>query len=93
MGGSGGGQPPWTLREIREARGLTQPALASLAGVGHITVSRIERHKNVPTPRVARRLATALDLPVEEVAELAPAAGGAVVARRVVRRRRRPPIV
>jgi transcriptional regulator with XRE-family HTH domain len=33
------------LREAREARGLSQSALAALSGVGRVTVNRIENYK------------------------------------------------
>ncbi len=91
MDGFGGGRPPWRLREVREATGLAQPELAALAGVGGATVYRVERGRSAPTPRVARRLAGALGLPVAAVAELAPADGAPVVAR--VRHRHRHPAV
>jgi len=58
------------LKDARRQRGLTQHALAARAGVGDSTVLRAERGTHRTQPHVARRLAAALGLRPEEVAEL-----------------------
>jgi len=51
------------LRELREARGLTQVELARRAGVRQGTVSRIERHATMKIEfTVLEQLADALDV-------------------------------
>ena len=53
------------LRELREARGLTQTSLALLVGVAERTYRSWEAGTNVPTARNARRLARRLGVTVE----------------------------
>lgn len=63
-------KPASSLAELRAARGLSQNALAALAGVGASTISRIEaRPGHAPQPAVVRRLCTALAVPPGAVAE------------------------
>jgi transcriptional regulator with XRE-family HTH domain len=65
------------LEEARAARGLSQDALAELAAVGESTVGRIERGTTRPRPHVARRLAAALGLRVNDIEELRAVVAGA----------------
>ena len=57
--------PTSRLRELREARGLTQTSLALLVGVAERTYRTWEAGTNVPTARNARRLARRLGVTVE----------------------------
>lgn len=53
------------IRELREARGLTQAALAKRAGIGRVTLARIEVGAQAPSPWTLSRLARALKVKVE----------------------------
>lgn len=55
------------LRQARDARGLTQRALAARAGVGEKYLSRIERQLATPSVHVVVRLARALGLGVDQL--------------------------
>lgn len=44
------------LRELREARGMTQAALAGKVGVANTTISMIEVGINRPSVKLAKRL-------------------------------------
>jgi transcriptional regulator with XRE-family HTH domain len=55
---------PLRLREWRERRGLSLRALAERAGVGYVTVWRIEHGELSPTVAMLEKLARALDLDV-----------------------------
>jgi transcriptional regulator with XRE-family HTH domain len=55
------------LREIREARALTQGQLAQRAGLNMTTISRIENDLNRPTIPTLRALAQALDMSVADL--------------------------
>ena len=57
------------LRELREGKFLTRPALAQLAGVSEATIRNIETGKHWPTATTARRLATALGVEPHAVDE------------------------
>ena len=58
------------LRELRDAAGLTQRALANRAGVTVNTVSELERGENDnPTLGVLKALAVALGVPVTALFE------------------------
>lgn len=57
------------LRRLREDRGLTLRALAKKAGVGFVSVHRIETGKQDPTLSMLVRLAKALDVTVAELIE------------------------
>jgi transcriptional regulator with XRE-family HTH domain len=59
------------IREIREKRGLTQEAVAHDAGVTTATLGVIERGLSNPTWATLRRIASALDASMVEVARLA----------------------
>jgi len=58
---------PHALRFYRLALGLTRAELAVRAGVHVNTVSNVERRRNLPTLRTARKISAALVLPVAEV--------------------------
>jgi transcriptional regulator with XRE-family HTH domain len=59
------------IRELREKRGLTQEAVAHDAGVTTATLGVIERGLSNPTWATLRRIASALDASMVEVARLA----------------------
>lgn len=59
-----------TLAEHRAVRGLTQEALAELAGVTRKTINTVERGRFVPSTILALRLAQVLDVPVEALFSL-----------------------
>lgn len=61
------------MREVREARGLSQVALAAAAGLSRQSVSAIEAGRATPAVDVALRLASSLDTPVEALFGAAPA--------------------
>ena len=56
---------PNRIKERREARGLSQPAVARLLGVTEWTVRSWEAERTRPTKRHARALARVLDVDVE----------------------------
>ena len=58
------------LREMREARGLTQGQLAELVGVSRKTINTVENGIYVPSTVIALKLARALDEPVERLFSL-----------------------
>ena len=55
------------LRELREAKGLTQAQLADLIGVSRKTVNTVENGVFIPSTVVALKLAGALGCSVEEL--------------------------
>ena len=55
------------LRELREAKGLTQAQLADLIGVSRKTVNTVENGVFIPSTVVALKLAKALGCAVEEL--------------------------
>jgi putative transcriptional regulator len=59
------------LRELREAKSLTQAQLADLIGVSRKTVNTVENGVFVPSTVVALKLAGALGCAVEELFFLA----------------------
>jgi putative transcriptional regulator len=59
------------VRELREARNLTQAHLAELVGVSRKTVNTVENAVFVPSTVVALKLARALGEPVEALFWLA----------------------
>jgi transcriptional regulator with XRE-family HTH domain len=58
-------------KEWRESHGLTQRELAAEAGVGEVTVARIETGASV-TPPTARKIAEALGVSVADLLERPP---------------------
>lgn len=57
--------PAQALADARNAAGLSQTALAELAGVTKLTVLRIEKGERRPSVDIALALAAALDTTVE----------------------------
>jgi len=64
------------LRQIRDARGLTQSELADRMGVAQAFISQLETGRRRPSPALIGRIATALDVDAavltkgEEVSEV-----------------------
>jgi transcriptional regulator with XRE-family HTH domain len=58
------------LRELRIARGLTQPDLAAHVGTSASNISDLERGVKVPTLTTVARLADALDCNVSEMVDV-----------------------
>ena len=54
-----------SLKDVREARGLTQAQLGELIGVSRKTINTVENGVYVPSTVIALKLARALDEPVE----------------------------
>lgn len=65
------------LAERRKALGLTQEALADLMGVERTTVVRWERGESAPLPVVRPKLARALRISADRLAELLAPSGAA----------------
>lgn len=62
------------LRELREARGLSEQGLAELAGVPHAAISELESGRNRRLDHVIlERLARALDVELSDLVLLEPA--------------------
>lgn len=59
---------PARLKRLREARGLSQRALARACGVTSQAVSLIEAGRREPSLAMARRLAEALGVGLSELA-------------------------
>ncbi|MFM5894234.1 MAG: helix-turn-helix transcriptional regulator [Novosphingobium sp.] len=59
-----------TLKDKREARGLTQAQLAELVGVSRKTINTVENGVFVPSTVIALKLAAALGEPVEALFSL-----------------------
>ena len=55
------------LKEIRQARGFTQEALADQVGVTRQTIIAIEKSKFVPSVRLALEIAAILALPLDQI--------------------------
>jgi len=55
------------LRELREAKGLTQAQLADLIGMSRKTVNTVENGVFVPSTIVALKLAAAFGCAVEDL--------------------------
>ena len=55
------------VREMREARGLTQSELGDAIGVTRQTIAAIERRLYSPSLEAAFRLARRLDCPLESL--------------------------
>lgn len=75
------------VRVLREARGLTQAQMARLAGIPRATWGHIESGAGNPTLSVLDKLASALQVPIEELTGT-PSAGGRLYARAALRSRR-----
>ena len=59
------------IRQLREKSGMTQEAVAHEAGITASTLSVIERGESNPTWATVRRIATALNVSIVDVATLA----------------------
>jgi transcriptional regulator with XRE-family HTH domain len=57
------------LKRLREAKGLSQAALAARAGITREYVNKLEAGRYDPTVGTLRRLAKALGVPVTELLE------------------------
>ena len=55
------------VRRLRETAGLTQEALAQAAGIGRITLVRLENGKHVPKLTTLKAIAQVLAKPVEDL--------------------------
>jgi transcriptional regulator with XRE-family HTH domain len=55
------------LKRLREAKGLSQTALAEKAGISRGYLARLEAAKQDPTLSVIERLAKALRVPLAEL--------------------------
>ncbi len=55
------------IYQIREEKGLSQIELAKRSGVSQAFISQIEKGEKVPTVFIAKKLATALDITVDEM--------------------------
>jgi transcriptional regulator with XRE-family HTH domain len=58
-----------TLRRVRQAKGLSQTALAKRARLSRVYVNNLEAGKYYPTLGVLKRLAKALGVPVTALLE------------------------
>jgi len=59
-----------SLREVREAAGLTQGQLAETIGVSRKTINTVENGVFIPSTVIALKLGRALGRPVEELFRL-----------------------
>jgi len=75
------------VRQLREARGLTQQQMAKLAGIPRATWGHLETGSANPTLAVLDRAASALQVPLEELTA-APRAFGRKYEKAVLRTRR-----
>jgi transcriptional regulator with XRE-family HTH domain len=58
------------IRALRKSRGLSQEALAEMAGINLRTLQRIEAGNAIPRGETLRLLAQALDVPIEMFSEI-----------------------
>jgi len=75
------------VRHLREARGLTQGQMARLAGIPRATWGHLETGAANPTLAVLDKVATALQVPIEELTS-APRASGRLYPRGSLKLRR-----
>jgi len=75
------------VRQLREARGLTQEQVARLAKLPRATWSHVESGAGNPTLAVLDKVASALSVPIEELTA-APRAAGRLYAKDALRVRR-----
>jgi transcriptional regulator with XRE-family HTH domain len=59
---------PENLRTLRLARFFSQAELARRSGVHAITITRLETGRTAPSTRTVRALATALEVPPDQLA-------------------------
>lgn len=55
------------LKETRNQQGATQEALATAVGVTRQTIIAIEKDKFVPSVKLALEIASALNVPIDEL--------------------------
>lgn len=55
------------VRQLRVSRGWTHRQLAEAAGIGHPYVSKLEADMHIPSDRVLRAIATALEADPDEL--------------------------
>ena len=58
------------LRQVRDARGLTQNQLADLCDIGHVLIYRYENSVTEPSFRILTMLATKLEVRMDYLAGL-----------------------
>jgi len=75
------------VRLLRESRDLTQEQMARLAGIPRATWGHVESGAGNPTLSVLDRMASALQVPIEELTS-APRASGRLYAKDALRSRR-----
>ena len=57
----------WSLREIRQRRGLTLDELSALCGVSRDDLGLYDRSQMTPRPGTVEKIARALDVPIVEI--------------------------
>jgi len=67
------------LQAAMEARGMSQLALAKLAGIPRVTLRRLMREAVTPTTDMLERLAEALGIPASDILHAASSATGIVI--------------
>ena len=60
-----------TIKEARKKAGLTQDELAKLANVHRTVIARCEEGVNLPSFRTLVKIATALNVPIDELVKKA----------------------
>lgn len=55
------------LREIRKRKGMTQAALSAFTGINRVSIAKYETGKTEPSLKTAEKLASALDVTVDEL--------------------------
>ena len=55
------------LKRFRSEKGFSQEAFASKIGVHVTNLSKYERNKSIPSLEIAEKMATALDLSIDEI--------------------------
>ena len=55
------------IRQLRKSKGLTQEQLAEKIGIDNKHLSRIEKGRHMPTYKILKNLATALDFDIYEI--------------------------
>ena len=55
------------IRQVRKQRGLSQAQLAKISGLSRYSIINFETGKRDPRVRDLKKIATALDVPIEEL--------------------------
>jgi len=58
------------LKRLRLERGLSRETLAAAAGVNGRTIEAMELGRNLPRPSTIRKVASALDVAIEDISEV-----------------------